>query len=137
MKPFGFDRFTALLAAIGALAGALVLLRQVTYGVEIFSDSRTYIEPARNLLEGNGLVYWHGLMLVDAPPLFSFTLAGVGLFGVDAIEAAGYVNAAAFGLTVFTIALWLRSRGASRFLIVWRPARASCAYRWRTFSAVP
>ncbi len=123
VRQLRIDRFTALPAAIGALAGGLVLLRQVTYGVEVYSDSRIYIEPSRNLLEGNGLVYRHGRILVDAPPLFPLAPAGSGIFGVDAIEAAGYVNATAFGLTVFTTVLWLRSRAASRFLVVW----AACA----------
>ncbi len=54
-----------------------------------------------------------------APPLFPLTLAFAGLFGLDAVEAAGYVNAAAFGLTVFATAMWLRSRVRSRFLVVW------------------
>ena len=54
-----------------------------------------------------------------APPLFPLTLAFAGLFGLDAVEAAGYVNAAAFGLTVLATAMWLRSRVRSRFLVVW------------------
>ncbi len=86
MRRFGIDRFTALLAAVGALGTALVLLRQLTYGVSLTPDSRLYIEAARNLLDGNGLLHWHGHLLVDAPPLFPFALAGVGLFSRSQYE---------------------------------------------------
>ncbi len=75
MRRFGIDRFTALLAAIGALAGEIVLLRTNNYGVFLVGDSRLYIEASRNLLDGHGLIGWHGRLMVDAPPLFPLVLA--------------------------------------------------------------
>ena len=113
------DRFTLFLAALAAPAAALVLLRGATYGVGLQVDSAAHIAAARNLLAGNGLIQWNGTAYMYAPPLFPLTLAFAGLFGLDAVEAAGYVNAAAFGLTVFATAMWLRSRVRSRFLVVW------------------
>ena len=52
MQPFGFDRFTALLAVLAALAGTLILLRGMSYGVGIGADSYLYISVAHHLLEG-------------------------------------------------------------------------------------
>ena len=113
------DRFTLLLAAFALLSAALVLLRGAAYGVGLQIDSASLISDARNLAEGNGFVQWNGDLYKYAPPLFPLTLAFAGLFGLDAVAAAGYVNAAAFGLTVFATAMWLRSRVRSRFLVVW------------------
>ena len=126
MKRFGIDRFTALLAALAALAGALILLRGSNYGAAVIIDSRLYLSVAGNLLEGNGFAEWpQGSFYRDGAPIFPLALAGVGLFGVEIIDAALFVNAAAFGLTVFAAALWLRRRVASRFLVFW--AVCACA----------
>ena len=118
MKRFGIDRFTALLAVLAALAGALILLRGSNYGAAVIIDSRLYLSVAGNLLEGNDFAEWQlGSFYRDGAPVFPLALAGVGLFGMEIIDAALFVNAVAFGLTVFAAALWLRSRIASRFLV--------------------
>ena len=119
MRTFGVDRFTALLTLLGLLGASLILLRTATYGPGLTSDSAIYMSFTRNLLEGNGFVHWDGSPLGNKSPLFPLVLAFVGLFGPDAIEAARYVNAAASGLTVFVVAVWLRRRIESRFLVVW------------------
>ena len=116
------DRLPLLLAALGAAGALLVLLREAAYGPGLTSDSAWYVSAARNLLNGNGLVTFLGASFRSAP-LFPLTLAGAGLFGVDAVAAAGYVNAAAFGLTVYAVAAWVRSRIRSRLLVIW----AGCA----------
>ncbi len=113
------SRFTALLAALGALGTGLVLLREVNHGVRVGGDSLTYLSVARSLSEGRGFVLWNGHMYENAAPFFPLALAFARLLGLDAMDAAGYVNATAFGLTVFTTAMWLRRRVASRFLVVW------------------
>ncbi len=128
MKPFRFDRFTALLAAVGVLGTALVLLRTNNYGAAIAGDSLLYLSVAENLLDGNGFVKWNTKRIyLDGAPLFPLALAGVGLFGVEVLEAARYLDAAAFGLTVFVTALWLRRRVSSRFLVLW--GVGACALR--------
>ncbi len=118
-----FDWFTLSLAVLGLLGAALVLLRQANYGVGMGGDSTLYIATARSLLEGNWFVSPWGVRYENAAPLFPLSLAFAGLFGVDAIAAAGYMNAAAFGLTVFATGMWLRSRVRSLFLVAW----AGCA----------
>ncbi len=126
MKPFGFDRFTALLTVLAALAGGLVLLRTNNYGAAIAGDSLLYLSVAENLLDGNGFVAWNTKRIyLDGAPLFPLALAGVGLFGVEVLEAARYLNAAAFGLTVFVTALWLRCRVVPHFLVLW--SACACA----------
>ena len=58
------DRFTLTLTALALLGAALILARQVNYGVRIDLDSTIYkdldstiyIYVARHLLEGNGFV---------------------------------------------------------------------------------
>ena len=126
MRRFGIDSFTTLLAAIGALAGGIVLLRTNNYGAAIGVDSLLYFSVAENLLDGNGFVKWNTKRIyLDAAPLFPLALAGVGLFGVEVLEAARHLNAAALGLTIFATALWLRHRVPSRFLVLW--ATTTCA----------
>ncbi len=126
MKPFGFDRFTALLTVLAALASGLVLLRTNNYGAAIAGDSLLYLSVAENLLDGNGFVEWHTKRIyLDGAPLFPLALAGVGLFGVEVLEVARHLNAAAFGLTVFVTALWLRCRVAPHFLVLW--SACACA----------
>ncbi len=126
MRRFGIDGFTALLAAIGALAGGLVLLRTNNYGAAIAGDSLLYLSVAENLLDGNSFVAWHTKRIyLDGAPLFPLAVAGVGLLGVEVLEAARYLNAAAFGLTVFVTAMWLRCRVAPHFLVLW--SACACA----------
>ena len=125
MRTFGVDRFTALLTLLGLLGASLILLRTAEYGAGLVQDSALYISVARNLLEGNGFVRLNGHPLRDAFPFFPLALAFVGLFGPDAVDAARHVNAAAFGLTIFVVTVWLRCRVQSRFLVVW--AGFACA----------
>ena len=116
------DGLPMLLAALGGVGALLVLLREAAYGPGLTADSAWYVSAARNLLDGNGLVTFLGAPYRSAP-LFPLTLAGAGLFGVDAVTASGYVNAAAFGLTVYAVTAWVRSRIRSRLLVIW----AGCA----------
>lgn len=120
------DWFLLLLAALGVAALALVLAREATYGVALTWDSATHISAIRSLLDGNGFGAFNGVVYQPIlGPLFPLASALVGLFGVEAIQAAAYVNAAAFGLTVFITAWWLKTRVQSRLLVVW--AACACA----------
>ena len=120
------DRWTALLAAIGALGAALVLLRTAPYGAEVGGDAAGYVSTAHSLLAGGGFV-----MLDGAPstkismPGLPLTLALIGLFGPDPLDSVGYLHAAAFGVTVLVVAAWVRSRTRSGFPAVW--AGLACA----------
>ena len=119
MRPPRPDRLTALLAAIGALGTALVLLRTAPWGVGLAGDTPFYVSAARSLTAGDGFVLWHGWAFTGAPPLFPLALAAAGRLGLDPLDAATYGNAAAFGLTAFATALWVRRRTASGFLAAW------------------
>ena len=114
------DRFTLTLAALALLGVALILARQVNYGVSINTDSLFYITVARNLLEGEGFV--EQAVKTDYtiwPPLYPLLLAGATLFIFDPFDVAGPLNAAIFGLTIFVAGHYLRQRILSRFLILW------------------
>ena len=113
------DRFTLLLAVLALLGAALILARQVNYGVSINTDSVFYITVARNLLEGEGFVTLTKELYVQWPPLYPLLLAGASLFIFDPLDVAGPLNAAIFGLTIFAAGQWLRQRIHSRFLVLW------------------
>ena len=120
------DRWTALLAAIGALGTVLVLLRTATFGADVGGDAAGFVSTAHSLLAGGGFVMHYGDPYYrEAPPGLPLALAFAGLFGPDPLDAAGYLHAAAFGLTVLVAAAWVRSRTGSPLLAVW--AGLACA----------
>ena len=132
-------RFSLLLAGLGILGTAIVLLR-VAHGVGVSGDAKYYIELARALSEGSrGLEWlagqatelvwedysrWTGptrfplLTSTSWPPLYPALLAISGGFAFDARSVAGPFNAVTFGLTIFVAGQWLRAAVRSRFLIV-------------------
>ena len=63
----GSHWLTALLAAIGGLAAALVLLRVSEWGPTAGGDAVSYVTAARNLLDGNGLTT-DGVPYQGTPP---------------------------------------------------------------------
>lgn len=117
----GLARFA--IPALGVLGVALILLLGANTGVRLHWDSGEYLSAARSLVAGQGLVLMNGTPY-PAGPLFPFLLAAGAPFGIDAADVARYLNAAAFGLTVFTIAAWLHRRLRSPLLAVW--AGAAC-----------
>ena len=110
--------FNSVLVAISIGGAALVLLREINYGVGLGSDSRVYVAIARSLLEGTGFTNWNELP-ASVPPLFPATLAFFGLFGLKVIATGAFVNILAFGMIIITTIAWLKSYIKSRFLIVW------------------
>ena len=99
-------------AGLGLLAAGLVLARQMHFGPGLTPDSSTYVSVVRSLVDGVGFVAFFGDLQLF-PPLFPLVLAVGGVFGVDAIAAAAWVNAGAFGGAVWLVGGWLRRRGAS------------------------
>ena len=121
------DRLTLLLAVIGVLGAVLVLLRTATWGARIAVDAARLVSTAHSLLAGDGFVAHDGASSAAiAMPGLPLALALIGLFGPDPLDSVGYLHAAAFGLTVFATALWVRSRTRSGFLAVW--ASLACAF---------
>ncbi len=114
------DAVTLLLAAAALIGAALILAREVNYGVGANLDSAAYVSAARNAADGNGFVVLHNQSpYVNYPPLFPAALALGDLAGLDPLTFAGWLNAAAFGLAVFIASLWLRRRVQSRFILAW------------------
>lgn len=122
-------RFTLLLAALAVLAAGVVLARQATYGAGLVGDSVTYISTARSLLAGAGFVRFDGQVIVHWPPLYPLLLAAAAALpgAPGPTAAAGLVNAAAFGLTVFFAGWWLGRRIGSRLLAVWAVLAVGCS----------
>ena len=110
---------TLLLAVAAALGSVLVLARQVTYGVGLHWDSGSYVAAARHLLEAHGFRDYSGGFYVRWPPLYPLLLAVVSFDLMDPLDVAGPVNAVLFGLIIFLVGRYLRSRLASRFLVGW------------------
>lgn len=129
------DHFTVLLAAIGGVGSVLLLLRMATYGINLTDDSDLYISAARSLLEGDGFTIWTGQPYADRPPLYPLTLAFFSFSGLDVIKTAEYVNAISFGLTIFVIAMLLKSWIRSRFLIIWAASVCALSTQMAEFSA--
>ena len=113
------DGFTLLLAAFGILGAALVLAREINYGVGLSADAVNYISVARSLLAGDGFTEYAGTPYHYWPPLYPLLLAAASLGIFDPLLAAGPLNAALFGLTVFVVGIYLRRRLASRLLTLW------------------
>ena len=112
-------RFTLLLLFIAVGGAALVLAREITYGVGLQWDSVEYLSVARNLLAGNGFTRFFGGVYESFPPLYPVMLA-VGSLGVfDPREVAGPLNAVLFGLTIFVAGQYLRRRLEFRALALW------------------
>ena len=113
------DGFTLLLAGLGLLGAALVLAREVNYGVGLGGDAVNYISVARSLRDGNGFTQFDGSPLQGWGPLYPLLLAvaSVGVF--DPWAVAGPLNAGLFGLTVFVVGLYLRTQLESRLLTGW------------------
>ena len=135
MRLFKVDPFTVLLAALGGVGSVLLLARMATYGISITDDADLYLSAAQSLLDGDGFTTWTGQPYADRAPLYPLILAILSLPGIDVIQTAEYVNAVCFGMTIFVIAMWLRSRIKSRFLIVWSACACALSISLTEFSA--
>ncbi len=113
------DNFTLFLIALSALGVALVLAREVVWGVILDADSFRYIAGARNLLAEGCHCAANGKPYFSVPPFYPLLLAAASLGVFDPLDVAGPLNAAIFGLTIFVLGHWLRQRLHSRFPAVW------------------
>ena len=113
---FRRDRFMLLIALLSGLGTAHILVRTATYGAAVNSDSTLPLSTAMNLLAGEGWRDFAGIPLTGWPPLFPLLLAAGGWVGIEPLEAGRWINAAAFGLTIFAAGGWLRSHLRSRLL---------------------
>ena len=131
------DLLTVLLAVISGVSSVLILLRTASYGINLTDDADSYISAARSLVSGDGFTTWTGYPFADRSPLYSVILAIFSISDLDVIKSAEYVNALTFGLTIFVVAMWLRSRIESRFLVVWAACTLALSISLAEFTARP
>jgi hypothetical protein len=90
-----------------ALAGSTLVLIATVHGAGISPDSVAYIASARNFLAGEGLTLPYGpgidTPLTHFPPLYPLLLSGGGLFGIDPLQAARWLQALLFGLLIISV----------------------------------
>jgi len=113
---FGRDPFALLIAILAGLGTAHVLVRTATYGAAVNTDSTLFLSTALNVLAGEGWQDFTGSKEIEWPPLFPLLLATCGWIGIDPLEAGRWINAIAFGLTIFAAGCWLRSNLRSQWL---------------------
>ncbi len=113
------DSLDWLIIAISALGAALVMARTLPHGVGLTHDSLYYIEVARNVLAGEGLVNHDGAIHTIWPPGYPLLLTVAGLGIADPHTIAAPLNAVLFGLTIFAVGRYLRELLETRFLALW------------------
>jgi len=96
-------RFVGVLLVL-SLVGIMAVLYAVPMGAGGMWDSVAYIGTARNLAGGIGFYLAHRLpraAFTHWAPLYPMILAVPARFGVDPADAARWVNAIAFGCSIF------------------------------------
>jgi 4-amino-4-deoxy-L-arabinose transferase-like glycosyltransferase len=91
-----------------ALTGIVLILRGTPNGLGLSDDSIAYIAGARSMAAGEGYrEAWlaSNQPVTHFPPAFSSVLAFFGLFGVDPLRAARWVNALLFGLNAMLLGI--------------------------------
>jgi len=106
---------------LGALAvlGAFLTLKATPDGLGLSDDSIAYIAGARSLLAGQGYrEAWleSNQPVTHFPPVFSGTLALIGLLGADPINGARLLNSLLFGVNAALLGL-----------LGWRATKSSIA----------
>ena len=118
LSRLGDDGFALLLAGLGALGTGAVLVATSVWGAGAGSDESIFLSVAENLAEGRGFVSFYGSTTAHWPPLFPALLALGSLAGIEPLAAARFVNAAAFGATVFVFGRFLDSKCDSRMSVL-------------------
>jgi hypothetical protein len=99
------DRTRWVVAFTGlALLAVASTIYATSLGAGLIADSKYYLEAAQGLLHGQGYTVPTPLggaePLTNWPPLFSASLAGLGLLGLDLHAGARWLNAVLLGGTV-------------------------------------
>jgi hypothetical protein len=99
------SRTTLWVIALLSLAGGLAIGFSTRWGPWAYSDSTAYIVSARTFLEEGKLGYYvpsGGFeRLTHHPPLYPLALSAIGLFGVELLDAARWLNVVLFSATIF------------------------------------
>jgi 4-amino-4-deoxy-L-arabinose transferase-like glycosyltransferase len=97
-------------AALVALAGAGAALAASRHGVAITADSAAYVAAARSFAAGHGWISYNGSPLVVHPPGLATVLGLLALAGPDPAVGVRWLDALAFGGTLYLAAAWLLTR---------------------------
>ena len=113
-----------------AVLGAFLILAATPEGLGLSDDSIAYIAGARSLLAGDGYrEAWleSNQPVTHFPPVFSGTLALIGLTGIDPINGARLVNALLFGINAALLGLlgWRATKSSM-------PSRRSSSWPFST-----
>ncbi len=105
------------------VTGTILILRATPEGLGLSDDSIAYIAGARSLLAGDG--YREAWLATNQPvthfpPGFSSALAFFGLFGLDPLRGARFLNALLFGLNagLLGVLAWRMTPSLSAGVIV-------------------
>lgn len=102
------------------LAGIAAVLFSTTLGAGLSPDSATYVQVARNFLNGHGLTLQsstgEAVLFTYAPPLFPAILAAMEFFGITALSGIRWLNALLFGVNILLVGLVLRRYSCSFWL---------------------
>ncbi len=103
------------LLALLAIGGIVLVLHATPEGLNLSDDSIAYIAGARSMLAGQG--YREAWLASNGPvthfpPAFPSVLAFLGLFGLDPLRGARFLNALLFGFNIVLIAIlgWRMTR---------------------------
>jgi hypothetical protein len=116
VKPFSKDSFVFfLIILVISILGMIVLFISTSqWGIGMSKDSTCYISGARQLLKGNGYYFDQTTKpITQWPPLFSLSLAAIGLLRVDPVDGARILNTLLFGANVLVIGMILKGVAGS------------------------
>ncbi|HXV28350.1 MAG TPA: hypothetical protein VD913_05220, partial [bacterium] len=96
-------------AGIAVTGGFLLYFCMGPWGIGTNSDSANYIAGARNILNGYGYRNFGSLSpITHWPPLYSFSLALIGLLGIDPLDGARLLQSILFGINILLIGIIIR-----------------------------
>src|SRR6202142_3055089 len=114
---------SALILGLLTILGVLLVLRSTPEGLGLSDDSIAYIAGAHSLLAGHG--YREAWLVSDNPithfpPGFSSALVVIGLFGLDPLRGARFLNALLFGFgtTLIGILGWRMTKSLTAGLVL-------------------
>jgi dolichyl-phosphate-mannose-protein mannosyltransferase len=106
-----------------AITGVLLILRATPQGLGLSDDSIAYISGARSMLAGHG--YREAYLASNGPvthfpPGFSSVLTFFGLFGLDPLRGARFVNALLFGINagLLGVLVWRMTPSLTAGLVI-------------------
>jgi hypothetical protein len=123
MKPvLSIDKKVAATIGMLALLGVVTMLNATRFGIGVTPDSTVYLEAARNLSNGDGLVALTGTSnelkpLTHYPPLYPSLLALIASMGISVESAARWLNALLLGFNVILLGLSTRMFAPESFAL--------------------